>query len=159
MRETGERSAGPWQRLPTARPRLVAQARLFVFLTLLGPLFGALHAMIEEGVPKIEVQFVPRTVMIEVPVEVVVERIVDRLVFVPVPTATLHPWTQTLWNLSRWNLSRLPRAGGVTASAAGFPPAPSTPRASLFAQPDPALPAGGILAGAPPTPPRALEGG
>ena len=78
---------------------------------LLTPLFGALHSVAHDGMPRIEIQIVPRHVTIEVPVEVVVERFVDRMVYVPIPMASLQPWTRSLWDLSRWDLSRLPRPG------------------------------------------------
>ena len=89
MRVMDERSPARSGRLREARPMIVGRARLFVLLTVLVPLFGALQALLEDGMPRVEVQIVPRQVMIEVPIEVVVERIVDRLVFVPVPTAML----------------------------------------------------------------------
>src|SRR5688572_27109052 len=147
MREMAEGSSARSGRLREARPAIVARARLFVFLTMLVPLFGALQALLEEGVPRIEIQIVPRNVTIEVPVDVVVERIVERMVFVPVPTVTLHPWTRSLWNPSNWDLSRLPRPGSLMASTAAFGPSPV--RASVFAQPNPAVAAGIIVPGAP----------
>ena len=147
MREMAESSSARSARLRGARPAMVARARLFVFLTMLVPLFGAFQALLEAGVPRIEIQIVPRNVTIEVPVDVVVERIVERMVFVPVPTVTLHPWTRSLWKPSNWDLSRLPRPGSLTASSAAFGPSPV--RASVFAQPNPAVAAGIIVPGAP----------
>ena len=105
------------------RPAIVARVRLFVLLISLSPFFGVLQGFVEEGVPRIEFRIVPRGV----PTEVVVERIVERLVFVPVPTATLRPWTRSLWDLARWDLSRLPRASSVSASIALFRPVLITP--------------------------------
>ena len=81
MHETRERCAGRFVDLRLSRPRVVAQARLFVFLTLLVPLFGVLGGVVADGVPSVEVRVVPREVTVNVPVEVVVERIVDRLAF------------------------------------------------------------------------------
>ena len=142
MHETREQCAGRFVNLRLSRPRVVAQARLFVFLTLLVPLFGVLGGVVADGVPSVEVRVVPREVTIDVPVEVVVERIVDRLVFVPVPTVTLHPWTQSLRGLFGWDLSRLPQAG--VASVPAF--RPSSERASVIARPDAAVAAGIVAA-------------
>jgi hypothetical protein len=145
MRETQGRCVGRFASLGLSRPRVVAQARLFVFLTLLVPFFGVLRGVIADGVPAVEVRVVPREVTVDVPVEVVVERIVDRLVFVPVPTATLHPWTQSLRGLFGWDLSRLPQPG--VASVPAF--RPSSDRASVVARPDAAVAAGIVAPGAP----------
>jgi hypothetical protein len=130
-----------------ARPMIVAQARLSFFLTLLVPLFVALQAVVEDGGPRIEIRSVPRDVTIEVPVDVVVERIVDRLVFVPVPTVTLHPWARSLWDLSTWDVTRLPEAGSLPASAGVLRPSPVG--GSVFAPSNAAVTAGIIGAGAP----------
>ena len=82
MREMGGVTSGRLARLRQVRPTIVAHTRLFVFLTLLVPLFSALQALLDEGVPRVELRIVPRNVTVEVPVDVVVERIVDRLVLV-----------------------------------------------------------------------------
>jgi hypothetical protein len=75
-------------RLAETRPGLVARLRLFGLLILLVPLFGGLQALLEEGVPRVEIRIVPRdvpvTIPVEVPVEVPVERVVERVVYVPV---------------------------------------------------------------------------
>jgi hypothetical protein len=127
MREMRSDVLNRSMRLRKARPAFIARARLFLLLTLLTPLFGALESVAADGMPRIEVQIVPRQVTIEVPVEVVVERFVDRMVYVPIPMTSLQPWTRSLWDLSRWDLSRLPRPGALTAtaSAAAFRPAPN----------------------------------
>src|SRR5712691_7482144 len=67
------------------RPGLTARLRLFSLLTLLVAVFTGLQMVISEGVPKIELRFVPRDVPVEVPVQVFVERIIERVVYVPVP--------------------------------------------------------------------------
>lgn len=151
MREIGERTPAPPVRQRETRAVIVARARLFVFLTMLVPLFSALQAVLEDGVPGVEIRIVPRDVTVEVPVDVVVERIIDRLVFVPVPTAMLHPWTRPFWDVSNWDLSRLLRPGSFSASAAVFGPTPArlSVRPSVFAQPNPAVAAGITVPGAP----------
>src|SRR5690348_9854888 len=77
MREMRSDVLNRSMRLRKARPAFIARARLFLLLTLLTPLFGALESVAADGMPRIEVQIVPRQVTIEVPVEVVVERFVD----------------------------------------------------------------------------------
>ena len=66
------------------RPSLTARLRLFSLLTLLATLFASLRIILDEGIPQIEVRFVPRDVLVEVPVQVFVEHIIERVVSVPV---------------------------------------------------------------------------
>jgi hypothetical protein len=114
------------ERSTRRRTSLFAHVRLFAFLSLLLPLFAALQALADAGVPRVEVRVVPRDVRVDVPVDVVVERIVERLIFVPVPSIALRPWTQ-----ARWDVSRLAQAGaGGTAIAQAAPAVPSRARTS-----------------------------
>src|SRR3954452_277650 len=71
------------------RPDLIARLRAYGMVALLVPLFVGLSFASELGIPRIELQFVPREVPFEVPIRVpvVVERIVERLVYVAVPSA------------------------------------------------------------------------
>ena len=67
--------------LASAHPDLVARVQLFGLLILLVPLFAGLQHITREGIPRVEVRFVPH----DVPVMVPVERIVERIIYVPVP--------------------------------------------------------------------------
>src|SRR5206468_11163783 len=78
-------------RLMSARPGLLARLRLFGLLALLVALFGGLQALVDEGVPRVEIRFVPREVPVQVPVEVPIDRIVERIVYVPVPVGGTGP--------------------------------------------------------------------
>src|SRR5689334_22375153 len=78
-------------RLMQARPGALARLRLFGLLVLLVALFGGLQALVDEGVPRVEIRFVPREVPIQVPVEVPVDRVVERIVYVPVPVEGASP--------------------------------------------------------------------
>src|SRR5438309_277760 len=92
------------------RPDLIARLRLFGFLALLVPLFSVLHGLIEDGIPRVEIQLVPRIVPVERPIEVIVERIVERLVYIPVPTIPSRPWVRP-----PAMASQLPQAGPASA--------------------------------------------
>lgn len=87
-----------------ARHVRFAQVRLYALLVLLLPLFGALQAIADAGIPRVEIRVVSRDV--QVPFEVVVERVVERLVLVPVPGLGFQPGM-----LANWDISRLPQAG------------------------------------------------
>jgi hypothetical protein len=74
-----------------ARPGLLARLRLFGLLGLLVALFGGLQALVDEGVPRVEIRFVPREVPVQIPVEVPIDRVVERIVYVPVPVERTGP--------------------------------------------------------------------
>lgn len=77
------------------RADLVARLRAFGLLALLVPVFSAFGVAAEQGVPRVEIQLVPREVLVhvtvEVPIEVSIERVVERVVYVPVPMQGFSP--------------------------------------------------------------------